>query len=217
MSKVEWRTSGRPVPYSQAVAEMEQRVAAIRAGAGPELVWLLEHPPLFTAGTSARPADLLDSLGLPVFATGRGGQYTYHGPGQRVAYVMLDLKQRGADVRAYVGRLEAWLIAALAEFGVRAGRRQGLVGVWVAKAGREAKIAAIGVRVRHWVTYHGVSLNVAPNLDHYRGIVPCGIDDAGVTSLADLGVAASLEDVDRALTKTFDAAFGDPDQAVGMR
>ena len=217
MSKVEWRTSGRPVPYGQAVAEMEQRVAAIRAGAGPELVWLLEHPPLFTAGTSARPEDLLDSLGLPVFATGRGGQYTYHGPGQRVAYVMLDLKQRGADVRAYVGRLEAWLIAALAEFGVRAGRRQGLVGVWVAKAGREAKIAAIGVRVRHWVTYHGVSLNVAPNLDHYRGIVPCGIDDAGVTSLADLGVAASLEDVDRALTKTFDAAFGDPDQAVGMR
>ncbi|MCH7932211.1 MAG: lipoyl(octanoyl) transferase LipB [Proteobacteria bacterium] len=217
MSKVEWRTSGRPVPYGQAVAEMEQRVAAIRAGAGPELVWLLEHPPLFTAGTSARPEDLLDSLGLPVFATGRGGQYTYHGPGQRVAYVMLDLKQRGADVRAYVGRLEAWLIAALAEFGVRAGRRQGLVGVWVAKAGREAKIAAIGVRVRHWVTYHGVSLNVAPNLDHFRGIVPCGIDDAGVTSLADLGVAASLEDVDRALTKTFDAAFGDPDQAVGMR
>ena len=217
MSKVEWRTSGQPVPYGQAVAEMEQRVAAIRAGAGPELVWLLEHPPLFTAGTSARPEDLLDSLGLPVFATGRGGQYTYHGPGQRVAYVMLDLKQRGADVRAYVGRLEAWLIAALAEFGVRAGRREGLVGVWVAKAGREAKIAAIGVRVRHWVTYHGVSLNVAPNLDHYRGIVPCGIDDAGVTSLADLGIAASLEDVDRALTKTFDAAFGDPDQAVGMR
>ena len=217
MSKVEWRTSDRPVPYGQAVAEMEQRVAAIRAGAGPELVWLLEHPPLFTAGTSARPEDLLDSLGLPVFATGRGGQYTYHGPGQRVAYVMLDLKQRGADVRAYVGRLEAWLIAALAEFGVRAGRREGLVGVWVAKAGREAKIAAIGVRVRHWVTYHGVSLNVAPNLDHYRGIVPCGIDDAGVTSLADLGIAASLEDVDRALTKTFDAAFGDPDQAVGMR
>ncbi len=216
MSKVEWRISGRPVPYRQAVAEMEQHVAAIRAGAGPELVWLLEHPPLFTAGTSARPEDLLDSLGLPVFATGRGGQYTYHGPGQRVAYVMLDLKQRGADVRAYVGRLEAWLIAALAEFGVRAGRREGLVGVWVAKAGREAKIAAIGVRVRHWVTYHGVSLNVAPNLDHYRGIVPCGIDDAGVTSLADLGVAASLEDVDRALRKSFDAAFGEKDQAVGM-
>ncbi|MCH9012461.1 MAG: lipoyl(octanoyl) transferase LipB [Proteobacteria bacterium] len=217
MSKVEWRVSGRPVPYGQAVAEMEQRVAAIRAGAGPELVWLLEHPPLFTAGTSARPEDLLDSLGLPVFATGRGGQYTYHGPGQRVAYVMLDLKQRGADVRAYVVRLEAWLIAALAEFGVRAGRREGLVGVWVAKAGREAKIAAIGVRVRHWVTYHGVSLNVAPNLDHYRGIVPCGIDDAGVTSLVDLGVAASLEDVDRALRKTFGAAFGEKDQAVGMR
>ncbi|MCH7930549.1 MAG: lipoyl(octanoyl) transferase LipB [Proteobacteria bacterium] len=146
-----------------------------------------------------------------------GGQYTYHGPGQRVAYVMLDLKQRGADVRAYVGRLEAWLIAALAEFGVRAGRREGRVGVWVAKAGREVKIAAIGVRVRHWVTYHGVSLNVAPNLDHYRGIVPCGIDDAGVTSLADLGVAASLEDVDRALRKTFGAAFGEKDQAVGMR
>ena len=215
MSKVEWRVSGRPVPYGQAVADMEERVAAIRTGAGPELVWLLEHPPLFTAGTSARPEDLLDSLGLPVFATGRGGQYTYHGPGQRVAYVMLDLKQRGADVRAYVGRLEAWLIAALAEFGVRAGRREGLVGVWVAKAGREAKIAAIGVRVRHWVTYHGVSLNVAPNLDNYRGIVPCGIDDAGVTSLADLGVAASLEDIDQALRKTFDAAFGEKDHTIG--
>ena len=187
---------------------MEERVAAIRAGRAPELVWLLEHPALFTAGASARPGDLLDSLGLPVFPSGRGGQYTYHGPGQRVAYVLLDLKSRGPDIRAYVGRLERWLIAALAELGVRGERREGRVGIWVEQRGGEAKIAAIGVRVRRWVSYHGVSLNVAPDLDHYRGIVPCGIREWGVTSLKELGIGATMDQVDRALRETFVRVFG---------
>ncbi len=182
---------------------MEERVAAIRAGGARELVWLLEHPPLYTAGTSARPEELLAPVRLPVYPSGRGGRYTYHGPGQRVAYVLLDLKARGADVRAYVGRLEEWLIATLAEFGVRGERRAGRVGVWVVGGGAEAKIAAIGVRIRRWVTYHGVSLNVAPDLDDYRGIVACGYDGYGVTSLAALGVAATMAEVDRALRATF--------------
>ena len=208
LNAVEWRVERAPVAYPRAVAEMEARVAGIRAGEAPEMVWLLEHPALFTAGTSAKPEDLTGLIDLPVFETGRGGEYTYHGPGQRIAYVMLDLKARGADVRAYVGRLEAWLIATLAEFGVQGGRRDDRVGVWVQGATGEAKIAAIGVRIRRWVSYHGVSLNVAPELDHYRGIVPCGIREHGVTSLAALGVAATMADVDAALRRTFGDIFG---------
>jgi lipoyl(octanoyl) transferase len=209
MQPPEWRTSVLPVPYDHAVAEMEARVAAIRDSAAGELVWLLEHPALFTAGSSARPEDLLDPMGLPVFQTGRGGQYTYHGPGQRIAYVMVDLKQRGGDVRAYVGDLERWLIETLEAFGVRGERRDGRVGVWVDRGhGEEAKIAAIGVRIRRWVTYHGISLNIAPNLDHYQGIVACGIRDHGVTSLADLGIAATMTDVDAVMRETFGAIFG---------
>lgn len=205
----EWRTSALPVAYDHAVTEMESRVALIRDSAAEELVWLLEHPALYTAGSSARPEDLLDPMGLPVYPTGRGGQYTYHGPGQRVAYVMLDLKQRGGDVRAYVDDLEQWLIDTLAAFGVRGERRHGRVGVWIdGGAGNDVKIAAIGVRIRRWVTYHGVSLNVAPNLDHYQGIVACGIREYGVTSLADLGIEATMGDVDTVLRQTFGSVFG---------
>src|SRR5205823_6357417 len=171
---IEWRHGDGLVPYEDAVAEMESRVAAIRAGAAPELVWLLEHPPLYTAGTSARPEDLLDPRYLPVHRTGRGGRYTYHGPGQRIAYVMLDLSRRGRDVRCHVHRIEEWMIRTLARYGIRGERRDGRIGVWVVPPdGGEEKIAAIGVRVRRWVTYHGVALNVDPELDHYRGIVPC--------------------------------------------
>src|SRR5438105_13267374 len=177
---VEWRHSGRPVAYDEAVAVMERRIAAIRSDGAPELVWLLEHPPLYTAGTSARTEDLLEPDRLPVYRSGRGGQYTYHGPGQRIAYVVLDLDRpvpgRGRDVRCHVWRLEEWMIRTLARFGVRGERRDGRVGIWVAgPGGREDKIAAIGVRVRHWITYHGAALNVDPELDHFRGIVPCGI------------------------------------------
>jgi lipoyl(octanoyl) transferase len=187
---------------------MDARAAAIRETGAPELVWLLEHPPLYTAGTSAQAADLLDPR-FPVHRSGRGGQYTYHGPGQRVAYLMLDLDRRGRDVRAYVTRLEAWIIAALAELGVTGERRAGRVGIWVARAGgREDKIAAIGVRVRRWVTLHGISINLAPDLGHFSGIVPCGVREHGVTSLADLGITASMADLDAALKRTFDAAFG---------
>lgn len=205
---LEWRVSAAPEPYVRAVAWMEARAADIRAGTAPEAVWLLEHPPLYTAGTSADPADLLDSR-LPVFKTGRGGQYTYHGPGQRVAYVLLDLKRRTPDVRAYVCRLEDWLIRTLADFDVRGERRDGRVGIWVARAaGREDKIAAIGVRVRQWVTFHGISLNVAPDLSHFAGIVPCGIREHGVTSLADLGRPAGMPEVDAALQRRFLEVFG---------
>ncbi len=207
MNAVEWRISAETVGYGRAVSEMERRVAAIRAGKARELVWLLEHPALYTAGTSAKPGDLIDADRLPVHVTGRGGQYTYHGPGQRIAYLMLDLKSRGGNLRAYVGGLEDWMIAALARFGVRGERREGRIGVWVVDGASEAKIAAIGVRVRRWVSYHGVSLNVAPNLDHYRGIVSCGIRDHGVTSLADLGVEATMDDVDRILRETFETLF----------
>jgi len=183
-------------------------VAAIRAGTEPDLVWLLEHPPLYTAGTSARPDDLLDPERFPVHAAGRGGQYTYHGPGQRVGYVMLDLIPRGRDVRLHVHRLENWLIRTLDAFGVRAERRPGRVGLWVPRGGgREDKIAAIGVRVRRWVTFHGVALNVDPDLDHFAGIVPCGIRDQGVTSLWDLGHCVSMPEVDTALRESFAAAF----------
>ncbi len=213
---IEWRFADATVAYPDAVAEMEARVAAIRAGTAPELVWLLEHPPLYTAGTSSKPEELLDHGRFPVYATGRGGQHTYHGPGQRVGYVMLDLKQRGSDVRAYVRGLEDWLIAALARFNVKGERREGRVGIWVdrgphpAGGRREDKIAAIGVRVRHWVSYHGVALNVDCDLSHFSGIVPCGIaaPQYGVTSLLDLGIPASMHDVDAALRAAFDEVFG---------
>jgi lipoyl(octanoyl) transferase len=205
---LEWRVAAGLVGYEAAVAGMEARVAAIRAGTAPELVWLLEHPPLYTAGTSTRPEDLLDPR-LPVHRTGRGGQLTYHGPGQRVGYVMLDLKRRGPDVRRYVRGLEEWLIRALARFNLRGERREGRVGIWIASPdGSEAKIAAIGVRVRQWVSFHGVALNVDPDLSHYAGIVPCGVREHGVTSLAALGIRATMEEVDIALRAAFDEVFG---------
>jgi lipoyl(octanoyl) transferase len=197
---------------------MEARVAAIAAGEAPEQVWLLEHPPLYTAGTSARAADLVDAGRFPVHAAGRGGQYTYHGPGQRICYVMLDLDHRGRDVRAFVARLERWTIDTLAHFGVAGEVRPGRVGVWVARpdkgAGTEDKIAAIGIRVRRWVSFHGLALNVAPDLSHYAGIVPCGIRDQGVTSLADLGITAGMAQVDAALSREFTAVFGSPAHAA---
>jgi lipoyl(octanoyl) transferase len=209
MDTMEWRTAAGPVPYPDAVAAMEARVAAIRTGAAPELVWLLEHPPLYTAGTGTDERDLLLPDFLPVFRTGRGGKLTYHGPGQRVAYVLLDLERRGRDLRRFVHDLEAWLIRALACFGVTGERRAGRVGIWVAHGdGGEHKIAAIGVRVRRWVSYHGVSVNVAPDLSQYRGIVPCGIAGHGVTSLQAEGVAADMAAVDAALRASFDAVFG---------
>jgi lipoyl(octanoyl) transferase len=211
LGSIEWRISERAVDYSTAVGEMERRVAVIRAGTAPELVWLLEHPAIYTAGTSARDEDLLEPGRLPVHRTGRGGRYTYHGPGQRVAYVMLDLRRRSQDVRCHVHQLEEWVIRTLARFDVHGERRDGRVGIWVAQpGGREVKIAAVGVRVRQWVTYHGVALNIDPDLDHYRGIVPCGIFEHGVTSLAALGIAATAAEVDRALQSTFASAFATP-------
>jgi lipoyl(octanoyl) transferase len=204
---VEWRVADALVAYERAVAEMEARVAAIHESRARELVWLVEHPPLYTAGTSAQEAGLLEPGRLPVFETGRGGQYTYHGPGQRVAYVMLDLTQRDRDVGCHVWRLEEWMIRVLARFGVTGERRDGRIGVWVAQGGREDKIGAIGVRVRRWVTYHGLALNVDPDLGNYAGIVPCGISGHGVTSLAALGIKATMADVDRALRGTFDDVF----------
>src|SRR5271165_3982626 len=205
---VGWWAGRTPIDYRTAVEEMEKRVAAIRGGTAGELVWLLEHPPLYTAGTSARDEDLLEPRRLPVHHTGRGGRYTYHGPGQRIAYVMLDLDRRDRDVRCHVHRLEEWMIRTLARFGVNGERRDGRVGIWVARGGgEEEKIAAIGVRVRRWVTYHGVALNVDPELDHYRGIVPCGIAEHGMTSLAGLGVAATMAEVDDALRVTFAEIF----------
>ncbi len=190
---------------------MEARVAAIRDGTAPELVWLVEHPPLYTAGTSAKETDLLDENRFPVYETGRGGQYTYHGPGQRVAYVMLDLNHRGRDLRAYVHNLEQWVISTLARFSITGERREGRIGIWVDRGGgREDKIAAVGVRVRRWVTYHGIAINVAPDLSHFDGIVPCGIaeENLGVTSFADLGVQATMDEIDQALRDTFEEIFG---------
>lgn len=209
----EWRFEEDRIPYPQAVAEMETRVAAIREGTAPELVWLLEHPPLYTAGTSANPEDLLPDPHFPVYDSGRGGQYTYHGPGQRVGYVMLDLKARVPDIRRYVHDLEEWLIRALDRFGIQGERRPDRVGIWVVRkapgiAPQEDKIAAIGVRVRRWVTFHGVALNVDPNLSHFSGIVPCGIRQHGVTSLADLGIMVSMDEVDSALKAAFTEVFG---------
>src|SRR5471032_2982407 len=212
-SAVEWLISTAPVPYLEAVAAMEARVAAIAAHAAPELVWLLEHPPLYTSGTSGRSSDLLDPR-FPLFATGRGGQLTYHGPGQRVAYVMLDLKRRRPDVRAYVASLEQWIIRTLAAFNVRGERREDRVGVWVGRPdkgpGCEDKIAAIGVRLKRWVSFHGISLNVEPDLSHFDAIVPCGVADPrfGVTSLVDLGHTVSMADVDVALRRAFEDVFG---------
>jgi lipoyl(octanoyl) transferase len=207
-----WAVSLAPVPYEAAVGAMEARAEAIAAGEADELVWLLEHPPLYTAGVSARPADLLEPGRLPVFQTGRGGQFTYHGPGQRVAYVMLDLRKRGRDVRAFVAALEAWIIGGLADLGVAGEVRSGRVGVWVDRPDKEGapeeKIAAVGVRLRRWVSFHGISLNVAPDLAHFAGIVPCGLAGLGVTSLADLGRPASLADVDAALLAAFHREFG---------
>jgi lipoyl(octanoyl) transferase len=209
---VEWAASKGHVDYAGAEAFMEARVAAIAGGEADEMVWLLEHPPLYTAGVSARDEDLLDAGRFPVHRTGRGGQFTYHGPGQRVAYVMLDLDKRGRDVRAFVRGLEGWLIEALDAFGVAAGVREGRVGVWVERKGagwaREDKIAAIGVKVRKWVTFHGISLNVEPDLDHFAGIVPCGIQQHGVTSLVDLGVPATMDEADGALRDSFRRLFG---------
>jgi lipoyl(octanoyl) transferase len=205
----EWGVAQTPVSYPQAIDWMEGRVAAIVEGPARECVWLLEHPALYTAGTSAKDADLLDPR-LPVFRAGRGGQFTYHGPGQRVAYVMLDLRRRGRDVRRFVHDLEEWIIRTLAAFDVVGERREGRIGVWVAQDGREEKIAAIGVRVRHWVTFHGISLNVNPDLSHYAGIVPCGEREHGVTSLAALGMAASMTAVDAALHTAFKEVFGRP-------
>ena len=205
---VEWRISHGLVGYETAVTEMEARAAAIRAGEAPELCWLLEHPPLYTAGTSARDEDLLTPDRLPVFRTGRGGQYTYHGPGQRIGYVMLDLQRRGPDLRAYIWRLEEWLIRTLARFGVEGLRREGRIGIWVVKpGGAEAKIGALGVRVRRWVTYHGVAINLDPDLGHFGGIVPCGISGFGVTSLADLGLSTTMQELDAALMATFEQVF----------
>ena len=209
---VEWVVAEGLVDYETAVAEMETRVAAIAAGEAAERVWLLEHPPLYTAGVSSKDGDLLDAGRFPVHRTGRGGQFTYHGPGQRVAYVMLDLTARGKDVRGFVRGLEAWIIGALAEFGVEAGVREGRVGVWVERKGpgwsREDKIAAIGVKVRKWVSFHGISLNVEPDLDHFGGIVPCGIADHGVTSLVDLGRPVTMDEADAALKASFERVFG---------
>ena len=209
---VQWAVSTGYVDYEPAVAAMEARVAAIAAGEAEEVVWLLEHPPLYTAGVSAKDDDLLAPDRFPVHRTGRGGQFTYHGPGQRVAYVMLDLNRRGKDVRAFVHGLEDWIIGALDQFGVEAGMREGRVGVWVERKGagwrREDKIAAIGVKVRKWVSFHGISLNVEPDLDHFGGIVPCGITEHGVTSLVDLGVLATMDEADGALKASFQRVFG---------
>lgn len=207
----EWWVADGLVPYGTSFAAMEARVAAIHAGTAPEAIWLLEHPPLFTAGTSARDPDLFNPNNFPTYRAGRGGQWTYHGPGQRVGYVMLDLRRRGQDVRAFVHGLETWLIAALERLGVRAETREGRVGLWVPDRrggvlSREAKIGAIGVRVTRWITWHGFALNVAPDLSHYAGIVPCGISDAGVTSLEALGITATMHDVDAALMASFAAA-----------
>jgi lipoyl(octanoyl) transferase len=213
VAAVEWQVAATPIPYPDAVAAMEARAAAIAAGAAPELVWLLEHPPLYTCGTSGKAGDLLEAR-FPMYETGRGGQLTYHGPGQRVAYVMLDLKQRRPDVRAYVASLEQWIIRTLAAFNIKGERREDRVGVWVARPdkgeGHEDKIAAIGVRLRRWVSFHGISINVEPDLSHFSAIVPCGVADPryGVTSLVDLGLPVTMADLDVALRQAFEEVFG---------
>lgn len=208
----EWRVSNSPVDYEEAVSWMEQRVAAIAAGLEPECIWLIEHPPLYTAGTSANREDLLIEDRFPVYKTGRGGQYTYHGPGQRIAYVLLNLKQRRQDIRAFIFELEAWIIDILAELDVPGERKEGRVGVWIDRPDgqhiREDKIAAIGVRVRRWITFHGISLNICPDLSHYAGINPCGVKEHGVTSLRDLGLEIEPAELDRIIRSTFENRFG---------
>ena len=215
---MEWIITDGLTAYDNALTFMEARVAAIAEGSADECIWLLEHPPLYTAGTSARPEDLTDPDRFPVYKTGRGGQYTYHGPGQRVIYVMLDLRKRGRDVRCFVQQLERWVIAALAEFNVTGHIRDGRVGVWVERGDRprnvdgsvtEDKIAAIGVRLRRWISFHGIAINVDPELEHFSGIVPCGIREHGVTSLVDLGLPVTMDDLDVALRRTFDETFAD--------
>ena len=204
---VRWEIASAPIAYEDAIARMDREVEAIARGEASELVWLLEHPALYTAGTSAKEADLISPQRFPVHATGRGGQYTYHGPGQRVAYVMLDLKKRGQDVRAFVAGLEDWLIATLDRFNVKGERREDRVGVWVRRENREDKIAAIGIRLRLWVSFHGISLNVDPDLSHFDGIVPCGVTEHGVTSLVDLGLPVTMADADVALKAGFETIF----------
>ena len=201
--EIEWRVSEGLVPYPTALAEMEERAAAVRTGSARELVWLLEHPPLFTAGTSANPDELFNPLGFPVFEAGRGGRYTYHGPGQRVGYLVLDLEKRGKDIRCFVHSLEGWMIAALRDLGVTARREPGRIGIWTGEGADEAKIGAIGVRVRRWVTMHGFAINVAPDLSHFAGIVPCGIAEYGVTSLERLGRDPSMARLDQSLEQSF--------------
>ena len=214
---VQWRTAQGLVPYEQATQTMEDHVAAMITHGAQELIWLVEHPPLYTGGTSAKAADLTQPDRFPVYPTKRGGQYTYHGPGQRVAYAMLDVGKRGHDVRAFVAQMEEWVIATLAEFGVVGERRQGRVGVWVVRpekpplpdgTPREDKIAAIGLRLRKWISFHGISINLEPDLSHYDGIVPCGIADHGVTSLVDLGLPVTMDDLDLALQRAFTQVFG---------
>ena len=200
---IEWRVSEGLTPYPDALAEMEARAAAVREGSASELVWLLEHPPLFTAGTSADPTELFNPMGFPVFEAGRGGRYTYHGPGQRVVYLVLDLEKRGKDIRNFVHSLEEWMIASLADLGVSARREPGRIGIWTGEGADEAKIGAIGVRVRRWVTMHGLSINVAPDLSHVGGIVPCGIAEYGVTSLDKLGREPAMNRIDFALERNF--------------
>ena len=212
LQPVEWRVSDTPVAYENALAQMEARVDAIAKGEAGELVWLLEHPPLYTAGTSSDERDLIDPDRFPVHRTGRGGQYTYHGPGQRVAYVMLNLSSRRPDVRAFVADLESWIITTLDSFNVKGERREDRVGVWVRRPDlgptREDKIAAIGIRMRRWVSFHGISLNVDPKLEHFSGIVPCGVSEHGVTSLVDLGLPVTMDDADIALREGFESIFG---------
>ena len=212
---IEWQISDELVDYPTAIAAMETRVAAIHAGTAPELIWLLQHPPLYTAGTSARDEDLL-AHDLPVYPTGRGGQYTYHGPGQRVIYVMLDLKRRNPDLRDYIARLEEWGIRALGDFNLRVERRCGRVGLWLPHHGQDAKIAAIGVRVRHWITFHGMAINVDPNLSAFQGIVPCGLNQFGVTSMVDQGLPVTMDDLDVALKRHFEEVFAQTPSACGV-
>ncbi|MFT6558215.1 lipoyl(octanoyl) transferase LipB [Sneathiella sp.] len=207
MHEIEWKISDGLVSYETALQEMEARVAAIRAGAAPELIWLLEHPPLYTAGTSADKEDLVAPDKFPVYNAGRGGQYTYHGPGQRVAYVMLDLKKRESDIRKFVEDMENWVIDVLAQYQIKGEKRDGRVGVWVARGTKEDKIAAIGVRVRKWVSFHGISINVEPDLSHYDGIIPCGISEHGVTSLVDQGIPVTMDEFDQELRASFEKIF----------
>jgi lipoyl(octanoyl) transferase len=212
--EIEWRVTPGLSPYAETVAEMEARAAAIRAGDARELIWLLEHPPLYTAGTSAEDEELLLPDRFPVFRSGRGGRYTYHGPGQRVGYVLLDLDKRGRDVRCFVAAIENWVIATLADFGIAGRSEPGRVGIWTGHGPDEAKIGAIGVRVRRWVSFHGFSLNVDPDLDHFTGIVPCGITGYGVTSLVDLGLPVMVSDVDPLIRQNFERVFGDTASAA---